>query len=349
MHNRFVQIALSMALLGLLIQIVLVAPSQIRDHATKAALLPTPEASKPEAAPTGKEASKDVDQSIKGMHMIETQEGRKEWELWADKANSIKAQEILELEHVKTVFFSNSGVTFTVTGNKGIVQVKTKDLRIEGDVVTRSSNGYVFRTESMEYASKVRLLTATNRVEMFGPRDSEGHTLHLTGIGMKASVEGSSIEILSDVRAEKTLDPGNRKALIKSHRAQFSGKDKTARFMGDVILDLDSMRITGPEAVFAYDGKRDVVKTVEFKGGARVSDAEKWATAQNVSVDFDANKFVFRGNPRVVQNNDELRGEEIVFLDGGKQVQVRRGRATVDDKRLQGLPSANPKGSGKKL
>ena len=95
------------------------------------------------------------------------------------------------------------------------------------------------------------------------------------------------------------------------------------------------MRITGPEASFAYDSKRDLIKTVNFTGGARVSDADKWATAQNVRVDFETNRYVFRGNPRVMQNNDELRGEEIVFLDGGKRVQVKSARAKVDENRLE--------------
>jgi lipopolysaccharide export system protein LptA len=54
-----------------------------------------------------------------------------------------------------------------------------------------------------------------------------------------------------------------------------------------------------------------------------------------VKVDFESNRFVFRGNPRVVQNNDELRGDEIVFLDGGKRVQVKSARAKVDQKRLE--------------
>ena len=169
---------------------------------------------------------------------------------------------------------------------------------------------------------------------MWGPRDAEGHILHLTGVGMKASVERSTMEILSDVHAEKGLDNG-RQALIKSHRSIFSGKNKTARFMDDVILDMDSMRITGPEAVFDYDGKSDTVKSVTVSGGTKVSDTDKWATAQNVKIDFDTNNFTFRGNPRVVQNNDELRGEEIVFLDGGKQVQVQQARAKVDEKEME--------------
>lgn len=324
MQNRLVQIALSLGLLALLIQVVLIAPSQIRDADTKAAVLPAP------AVP----GNGDVDQSMRGMHMIETQDGRKEWELWSDHAASLRTEEVLELDSVKADFFSESGVTFNVTGKKGTVKVKTKDLKVIGDVVIRSSNGYVFRTPYMEYSSKEKMLSTDGRVEMIGPRDSKGNSLKLTGMGMVANSENSTMTVLRDVRAEKTLDD-NRKAFIRSHRSQFSGKDRSARFLGDVILDIDSMRITGPEARFQYDSNRDTVKSVVFSGGARVSDADKWATAQNVRVDFDDNKFVFRGSPRVVQNNDELRGEEIVFLDGGKRVQVRGARAKVDEKRLE--------------
>lgn len=329
MRNRFVQIALSLALLLLLVQVVLIAPSQIRDSVrdteTKAAVMPTPDLNR---------SGSGVDQSIREMHMIETKEGRKEWELRSDTASSINSNELLELEGVKAVLFSDNGVTFNVTGKKGTVQVKSKNLRVEGDVIIRSSNGYVFRTPAMDYDSEARRMSSAGAVEMVGPKDVKGHALKLTGTGMQALLDESSMEVLRDVRAEKSLDRG-RKALIKSHRSLFSGKDRTAKFMGDVVLDMDAMRITGPEAHFQYDSKRDMVKSVVFTGGARVSDSDKWATAQNVSVDFDTNRFVFRGNPRVVQNNDELRGEEIVFLDGGKRVQVQRARAKVDEKRLE--------------
>jgi lipopolysaccharide export system protein LptA len=171
-------------------------------------------------------------------------------------------------------------------------------------------------------------------VEMIGPKDANNNALKLTGVGMQASLANSTMEVLRDVKAQKELE-GDRKVVIRSHRSFFSGKDRTAKFLGDVILDMDNMRITGPEAQFLYDSKKDIVKNVIFTGGAKVSDADKWATAQNLNVDFEANRFVFRGNPRVVQNNDELRGEEIVFLDGGKRVQVSRARAKVDEKRLE--------------
>lgn len=324
MRSRLIQIALSVAFLLLVIQVVLVAPSQIRDAEQRAALLPVPPVT------TGSE----VDQSMNDMHMIETHEGAKEWELWSDKATSLKARELLQLETVKAVFFSNSGVTFTVTGQTGTVQVKSKNLRVEGDVLTKSSNGYVFRTQSMDYDSALKMMKAMQAVEMTGPKDEAGHSLHLTGVGMEANLAGNTMDILRDVRAVKNLDNG-KKALIKSQRARFSSMDRTARFMGDVTLDMENMRITGPEAKFEYDSNNDVLKSVVFTGGARVSDVDKWATAQNVRIDFEKNRFIFRGSPRVVQNNDELRGEEIIFLDGGKQVMVQGARAKVDEKRME--------------
>jgi len=327
MRNRIVQAALSLALLVLLIQVVLIAPSQIRDAENRAALLPAPELTK----------GREIDQRIQGFNMIETQDGKKVWELWSDSTVSNKAKETWELDVVKAKFFSDSGVTFDVSGKKGIVNVKTKDLLVTGDVVVRSSNGYLFKTPAVSYTSGAKYLSGEGEVEMHGPKDTMGHALRLTGIGMEASLEKGTMEVLRDVRAEKPVDE-DRKAYIRSQRSRFSGKSNSAKFIGDVILDIDTMRMTGPMAEFQYDSERDLVKSVVFSGGARVSDANKWATAQNVRVDFDSNRFVFKGNPRVVENNDELRGDEIIFLDGGKRVSVKGARAKVDEQRLEKNP-----------
>lgn len=333
MRNRLVKLALTASFLVLLVQIVLMAPNLIRDGGGESPVVP---AQVPAPAPpsgwTG--AGGDIDKVIDGMHMIETQDGGKEWELWADKAVSFKSRDLLELKKVKAVFFAESGVTFTVKGEKGTVQAKSKDLHVEGDVVTRSSNGYVFRTPVMDYNSSTRVLTAPERVVMNGPKDDSGQALRLTGMQLVASLAASTMEVKRDVKAEKAFDRG-RTAYIRSQRALFSAKDRTAKFDGDVILDLDATRITGPSAQFEYDATGENVRSVMFSGGARVSDADKWATAQKVKVDFASDRFVFRGSPRVVQDNDELRGEEIVFYDGGKRVQVKGARARVDERRME--------------
>jgi LPS export ABC transporter protein LptC len=322
MKRNLLQALLGLALIGIVVQVVLVAPHAIKDAEVVA----------PKVEST-LNADGRADQSLAGMHMIETQEGGKEWELWSDLAERLKDKEILKLSHVKAIFFARSGVTFTVTGREGTVEVKSKNMRVEGDVVTRSSNGYTFKTQSADYDSAKKSLFVPGKVEMIGPRDKKKLGLNLTGKGMTAQMEGGEIEILKDVRAEKTLDKG-RRIYIRSQKAFMSAVHRSARFSGDTILDMDNMRITGPEAKFDYDSDQDQIKSLSVSGGAKVTDTEKWATSQDLKIDFDENKFTFLGHPRVVQNNDELKGEEIVFLDGGKQVQVNRARAKMDGKRL---------------
>ncbi len=271
-----------------------------------------------------------VDQSMSGMHMVETSDGVQEWELWAEDARSYKAQERIILNAVKAKFFGKDDIIFTVTGRTGEVDTKTKNLKIEGDVHTTSSNGYLFQSQSTHYSSEQRLLTTPDPVEVFGPRDGQGFNLTLRGRGMTADLNTSLVSIHSHVRAEKRVEEG-RTAYIRSESAVVSGADNRARFLGRVVLDLDDMRVTGPSAEFQYDAQLDLVRSILVEGGARVSDSEKWATSHNVLMDFASDTLTMRGSPKVVQGGDELYGEEIVFLDKGQRVQVKGAKAKVQN------------------
>ena len=271
-----------------------------------------------------------VQQAMQGVHLIETSEGQKEWELWADEALAFKSEQQWTLENVKAIFTGKDGVYFTVTGREGFVEPETKNMKVKGNVITRSSNGYVFKTETVNYTSLSRLLESPGEVEVIGPRDVNGNSLRLAGKGMTADLLESVMDIHENVKATKAVK-ANQIARIRSQRARMSGKKSSASFHGNVIIDMDDMRITGPDAEFIYDKSNSVIESMYVKNGVRVSDALKYATSDNVKVLFDEEKFVFRGAPRVVQNNDELTGEQIVFLDGGDRVKVQKVRARVEE------------------
>lgn len=276
----------------------------------------------------------DVEQAMRGVHLVETSDGKREWELWAEEAVAYKSRNLWRLKTVRVVLFAENGVEFTVTGREGEIETETKNLRVSGQVVTKSSNGYQFMTETVAYNSQGRMLESPGAVEMIGPKDIKGSRLNLKGEGMHADLKSSLIQIDRSVRAQRVLPP-DRTVVIRSDGAQFSGRERLAKFLGNVVMDMDDMRITGPEAEFEYDSRKELVKSISVKGGVKVSDTEKWATSQDLKVHFEEDKYVFRGNPRVVQENDELRGEEIVFLDGGRKVLVQRARAKVDEKSLE--------------
>ena len=168
---------------------------------------------------------------------------------------------------------------------------------------------------------------------MEGPVDKEGARLELIGDGMTADMGTNQLKIAKDVKAKRHI-PHGRVAQIQSNTALFSGKTNSAQFSGAVVIDIEAMRITGPRAEFAYDPTTGTLESVEVAGGVRVTEADRFATSGSLSIHFRDDRYVFRGTPRVVQVDDELFGDEIIFLDGGKKVQVLNVKAQIDPERV---------------
>lgn len=318
--KRFGEYALGFLFLLFIGQVVILAPKTVEE--------PKP------AASMGPRVDQRVDQVMRGAHLVETREGEKEWELWSDEALSFRSLDQWTLKEVKAIFFGKNGVQFTVTGRTGKVETKTKNMNVEGQVVTRSSNGYVFQSESVSYDSVTRTLKSPNTVKMIGPNDKQGDGLKLGGRRMSCDLNTSLVDITGEVRGEKTFS-GQKRLLILSERAQFSAQSNLARFLGHVVIDIETIRITGPSAEFAYDSTQQMVTSLLVSGGVRVSDYDKWATSDRLKVNFADESYVFQGHPRVVQNNDELVGEEIILSEGGKKIKVEGARARMEQRRLE--------------
>lgn len=316
----------------LVIEIVILAPGDLgispeADHAAKQAA----QAKGPVEGATG--------QVMQDVHLVEAKPGGKEWELWAKKAVRPKENAMWTIEQVEIKFFGENEVVYKVTGDRGFVETAKNDIRILGHVLMKSSNGYTFRTDSMSYQSQSRMLEAPNLVEMDGPQEPGGSRFTLTGKNLISNLATNEIVINEDVKAKKTIKPG-KAAMIASSKAEFSGKTKKGRFYNGAIIDIDSLRITGPQAVFSYVG--DHIDSVVIDGGVKVTDVEKFATADKVAVYLDEDKYVFKGSPRVVQSGDELVGDEIILSEGGRKVQVSNAKARIDSRSLETQAGKKP-------
>lgn len=284
--------------------------------------------------------SKDIPagQVVRNAFMVEAKQEGKEIELWADRAIRPKDREEWTLDEVRVKFYAQNGVTYMVTGKTGGVTTASYAMWIKGDVITKSSNGYTFRSEAVFYDPKIKRLTAPSQIEMEGPPDANGSRLYLDGEDMVADLTTNQLNVNKKVRARRQVDgPGGdqKTAQIQSNSAVFSGKSNLAAFKGNVVIDIETMRLTGPEAKFSYNPEAQSLDSMVVNGGVRVTDSDKSATSGSVAVYFKDDKYVFKGAPRVVQQQDELIGDEIVFLRGGKQVQVINAKAQVDPARAE--------------
>ena len=274
-------------------------------------------------------------QVMNGVYSIEAKGDTREWELWADRALGPRNNtDEWTIQNVRVKFYASNGVVYNVTGKTGHVVPIKNDIRIDGNVVTKSSNGYTFKTESAFYDSSHHKLASPTAVEMTGPGDQNGGPLVLTGGELNADFNTNQIHIGHNVKALKTVK-GEKLATIVSQRAEFSGVTNTAAFYGNVIMDMESMRLTGPEAHFVYDPETHALDAIEVLGGVKMTDTDKFATAKTVNVSLKEDRAIFDGSPRVVQNGDELTGDQIIFTNGGRKVQVLNAKADVDPQSVQ--------------
>jgi LPS export ABC transporter protein LptC len=327
------------ALLVLLfVEVLIVFPNKLEHDDDKAvqARVELQEQKRKELEAAGKNANLDssggtADQKMEGVHLVESQQGNRDWELFSKAAEGSQGSGSWKLQQVRVLFYNKEKVEFTATGDEGMIDAKSKDLTIRGNVTTRSENGYSFKTPSIHYYSSKRQIESPEDVIMEGPRDKTGAGLLLKGRRMVVNVDQSKMLIQEKVTAVKPMQEG-KKFDVVADGAEFSGKNNTARFLGNVRMSYDNMRLEGPEASFLYNTGANLLSSVAISGGVKVSDADKFATSDSVNLDLLANKYIFKGRPKVIQNNDEISGEEIIFLEGGKKVKVEKVRAKMENK-----------------
>lgn len=266
---------------------------------------------------------------MKDVHLVESKAGARDWELYAEAAEGYAGQGSWELKNVKVLFYSGEKVEFTVTGQSGRIDSKTKDMEIAGEVSTISNNGYRFQSPSLIYLADMRLLKSPEKIRMISPPDENGKAMQLDGEKMQAMVDKSVMTISNGVVAKKQMNDG-KIFVIKSQVAEFSGHDNSAKFLEKVMIELDTMRMEGPEAQFSYKEGTEMLQSILMRGGVRVSDIDKYATSEAVRFDPKDNRFTLTGKPRVVQNNDEILGDQIIFIDGGKKVKIENIKARVE-------------------
>jgi LPS export ABC transporter protein LptC len=271
-----------------------------------------------------------ADQKMERVHLVEGLGSSKEWELFAEAAEGYIGQGVWNLENVKVVFYARTGDSYVVQGKRGQIDVGSKDIDIVGDVSTHSTNGYEFVTPALHYRSKAKVLNAPEALSLKGPKDQAGQRLRLRGRGITTYLENSLMNIESDVVAERQMS--NLKNLkIQSRKAQVSGRSNMVRFYDSVTMYYDNFSIQGPEALFAYKADADVPQAIVINGGVQISDVDKKASAENLKIDLLEDRYVLRGSPRVQQGSEEIKGEEIIFLEGGKKVRIENVKARVND------------------
>lgn len=308
------------------LQVLLIAPEEIGSTDTQLTK------NKIEKMAQQQGSQKAIEQKMKGVHLVENANNQKGWELQADEATGSSDEQWI-LKKVRVEFFSEDLSSFVVVGQVGEVNGQTKNMIIRGEVTTTSSNGYQFVTNDLYYDAAEKKLKSLDQVKMLGPDEVNGTGFELTGTGFTADIVKDTMRIENNVVAEKVID--NKNVRIKSDSAEFSNKNQEAGFFGQVYMNYDKSVLTAPEAYFKYSSTLKAVEFVTLKDKVTLKEDNKSATCRLLQMNIPKNTMTLSGQPKVQMGEDEIQGEEIIFLDGGKK--VRMNKVTIKGQKINDI------------
>ena len=266
-------------------------------------------------------SKKAVEHKIQGFHLLENASQNKAWELYADEASGSSDEQWI-LKKVKVEFFNENQSSFVVTGDIGEIDGQTKNMIIRGQVVTQSSNGYQFVTNDLMFVAKDKQLKSNDQVKMIGPDSRDGDGFQLTGLGFIIELNTSRMIIPAQVEAQKIINQKN--FYIQSQRAEFSNKNQEALFLGNTNMRFATTRVDAPQALFKYSEKYKALESITLSDKVHLKDEAKIADCSILTMYLIEDRMVLNGQPKVQMGDDEIAGEEIVFLDAGKKVKINK-------------------------
>jgi LPS export ABC transporter protein LptC len=145
--------------------------------------------------------------------MVETREGANLWEVRADQVDVNEREGFTVLTRVtrpiEITFYSRQGQV-TCVANRATLDLKSKDVRLEGAVRARSDQGVELRTELLRWNS------ASRRLETDQPVTIVRGGLVSRGRGMEAETDLERFRIFNNITSQFGPSP----ALTGRSRAQ---------------------------------------------------------------------------------------------------------------------------------
>lgn len=101
-----------------------------------------------------------------GNSIVEEQNGKRIWELSAEKIEVEPNTNKLKLTNIKGIFYKDDGGTIEVTAPEAIMDTKTRDVVMTGSVKAVSSDGATFTAREARWAGQDRRFFGSGDVRL---------------------------------------------------------------------------------------------------------------------------------------------------------------------------------------
>jgi LPS export ABC transporter protein LptC len=119
---------------------------------------------------------------LSGVHQTSTKDGAVQWKLKALAAELESTDGQMILEQPEVAFFMKDGGQVNVTARKGILNTRTNNIEVRGNVMVDDGR-YQLTTETLVYDHETRILLSTSPVRI------EGKTMSFSAANMRYNLD----------------------------------------------------------------------------------------------------------------------------------------------------------------
>lgn len=138
---------------------------------------------------------RDLQSRLTGIYMIEEDQGKKLWELWADNAQVYGDGDNILLEKIKALLYLENGRKVRIRGEKGKINGKTKNMELAGQVIIVNSEGTSILADYLKWFAQEREIRSSYPVTI------RGGGMEIKGKSMVTYVDRETLVLRKDVKA----------------------------------------------------------------------------------------------------------------------------------------------------
>ncbi len=283
--------------------------------------------------PVAKKSKMIVEQSIKGVYLVDTQKNNTNWELWAENALSNTETSDWRFNDLAVKFYTKERQVYNVKASAALVNIKKKQMYFDNGVVVTSPNGYMMKTKSIRYNFDEKTIQSDETVEITADKNKVKEPIYFKSSNLKVDLNSSIIDIEEVISSRTTQD--KRKIDISSREARLYGNNYKVRYQKNVRLKGLNMNLTSYALDLKIARRQKALKTVVALGNVKVISDNRQIEAGKAHLDVGTEILTLTQSPKLTQNQDVLLGEKIVFYVKTKSVSVKSPRAKVDKLELE--------------
>ena len=152
------------------------------------------------------------DSEVEDFTITETDSGRTQWTMFAKKASTYTARDLVVARTVRIDFFGEAGKKSSeLVAREGELYQRTRDMVARGQVVLQTVEGWRMSTEELRFSNSRDKLLSDKLVRV----EKEGSVLE--GVGFESDPHLEHFEFRTQVRA--TVQPGTARTVSPTRPA----------------------------------------------------------------------------------------------------------------------------------